>query len=170
MIQRKIEEEQRQLEKNPAHQYVNGDLPFPQLLRLSSLNDYGVIDNHLYKIGIELAIMEEQDLLQSNIKTQIESGVSTMMTPEGARLMTKSELLTQYRMCDVTKWVSKGKIEKELQDMIKFIGVQTPQQSKPMMTPEEHNELAIAVVQRASKYGIRLFDSNKDVLIAKIKN
>jgi hypothetical protein len=165
-----MEAKQREIAQTPANQYVNSQLPFPKLLQESSMNDYGIVDNHLFKIGTEVSIIEEQYRIKLDIAKQIETKVSTMMTPDGKRLMTEGELLTAFRICDVTMWQSKLIIEKELQDIIKFVGIQTPMQGKMMLTPEEHDDIAMKTVRKLEKFGVKLFDSNKPMLIHRIVN
>lgn len=170
-VKRMQEKQQKEMQDNPAYQYMNNmTLDFPKRYLKDTLADHGKVDNALEKIHIELSIIEEQRLLQQKTKEDIEAGKTEQMTPDGRRIMTKSELLTQLRICDVTIWQSKINVEKHIEDMIKFVGIRPdPTSDKIILTQEEHSAVAMDAIARAERSGVQLFASNKERLMALIK-
>jgi hypothetical protein len=170
LAQRKVAAKQKEVENNPSYKYMNeSQLDFPKLLRADVYNDHSAVDTRLEKLYLELCIIEEQIALQQKINLELSTGVITMNTPDGRRLMTRSEMLTQARICEATTWQSKQNIEKELQDLMKFIGIPFAVGDGQMLTEEEHNDIAMAVITRIGKLGLGIFRSNKPTLIRKIK-
>lgn len=169
--QKRLEEQQKkeraEKEKNPAFQYVNySELEFPRILRAHSMNDYAMVDDKLEKLWIECRILEEQMDLRTKLSADIVNGKTDMMTSDGTRLMSVSELRTQVRIADLTAWTSKGNIEKLLIDMIKMVGIEV--NDGFLLTEVEHNAIAQTVIARVKRAGIELFGSNKAQLIAKL--
>jgi hypothetical protein len=169
MLAQKQDKDRKEKEQNPAFKYINySALPFPSLLREHTLNDYGLIDDKLEKIWVECQIIEEQRDIQTRISLDLQQNTSSLYASDGLRKLSESELKTQYRIADVTAWQSKANIEKTLIDMINFVGVPMGD-GKLLLTEEEHNEIAQLVIERVRKSGIRLFNTNKDKLIRKLK-
>lgn len=168
--QRKVEQQRKEQEEKPSYKYMNrADLEFPQRLKDDVLADYGTVDDKLENIWLELSIIEEQRKLQIDIKKQLDSGKIEMKTPDGGRLAYESELLTMYRIGDATVWQSKQKIEKLIKELISFVGVSIPMSNKPLLSEQEHNDMAMSAIARAKKSGVDLFASNKEKLFNQIK-
>lgn len=168
-IAKKQKEKKKEVENNPAYRYINfSKLEFPSIMRDKAMNDYGMVDDKLEKLYTEVCILEEQMSLKEQLLADAESGKTERYTPDGKRLMNIGELKTQARICDLTAWQSKLNIEKTIEDMMRFIGVET-EPGKFMMTEEEHSDVSMSVVKRVAKTGIKLFKSNKNMLISKIK-
>jgi hypothetical protein len=166
---KKQEKEQKAKELNPAFQYINySKLEFPSLIRQDALKDFSLVDDKLEKLWVEVSILEEQTELKTRLDLEIKSGKTTLRTSDGSRLMNLSELKTQRRMCDLTAYQSKANIEKILTEMIQLVGIDVGEGEK-ILTEEEHNQIAMTVVNRVAKSGIKLFQSNRGLLINKLK-
>lgn len=170
LLQKKQDDERKAKENNPAFKYINySKLDFPSLIRLDAMNDYSAVDDKLEKLWVEISILEEQIELKQKVDVELTLGKTTLKTSDGSRLMNVSELKTQRRIADITAYQSKSNIEKILTDMIQLVGIELSE-GKYILTDEEHNEIAMSVVNRVAKSGIKLFQSNRDSLIKKLKS
>jgi hypothetical protein len=169
LLAKKQEQEHKAKENNPAYKYINySKLDFPGLIRQDSMNDYGVVDDKLEKLWVEISLLEEQVELRTQMDMDIQLGKTTMKDSSGTRLLSLSELKTQRRIADLTAYQSKSNIEKILTDMIQLVGIPIGE-GKYILTEEEHNEIGMTVVSRIAKSGIKLFQSNRPLLLQKLK-
>jgi hypothetical protein len=169
VLAKKQEKEQKAKENNPAFKYINySKLDFPSLIRQDAMNDFSAVDDKLEKLWVEVSLLEEQIELRTKLEMDIASGKTNMMASDGRRLMSMSELKTQRRIADLTAYQSKSNIEKILTDMIQMVGIEIGE-NEYILTEEEHNAIAMSVVDRVAKSGIRLFQSNRQMLIKKLK-
>lgn len=170
-MQKKVEKQRKEQENKPSFQYMNnGNLEFPKRLKDEILGEYGLVDDKLESIWLELNIIEEQRQIQKDIASQLKAGKIEMKTPDGGRLAYESELLTMNRIADATIWQSKQKLEKVIREMISYVGVSVPMsKDKYLLTEQEHNDMAMSVIARAEKSGVKLFAPNKAELLERIK-
>jgi hypothetical protein len=144
------------------------EFEFPQLLLHDLLNQNSKIDNRLEKLYMEASIIAEQRSIQDRLRVELSVNNITMMTPDGRRLMTQSEVMTQIRICDATAWQSKQNIEKLLEELVQFVGVKAAGSDSVLLSDKEHNDLAMGLIKKCAKNGINLFQSNRTSLIKKM--
>ena len=169
-LRKQAEEQRKEQENTPMFNYLNhSSLPFPQILKEDMLNDNAKIDNILKKIDIEMKIIEEQQQVISRCSAELLNGKTEQKTPDGSRLMNKSELLTLARVADVTIWQSKSNVEQKIQELMKFVDVPIIGSQAVLLSMNEHNDIAMAVIDKAQRLGVLLFGSNKAKILESIK-
>lgn len=170
-VQKQIDQRRKELENNPAYKYMSSDeFEFPKLFREDMLAEYGDVNNTMKKIEIETYIIEEQRKLQDEMRAELDSGEITSKTPDGKRLMNTSDVLAQIRMCESQIWQSKITIEKKLHELTKFVGISIPLKEEDyLLTPKEHNEFAMYIVNRLLASNVKLFKAGKTDILEGMK-